>query len=219
MAGQMALDLFADAPLRQRQAIGKRAFVLRGFALSWVDALLPAIAALERHAPFRHMATPGGFTMSVALTNCGALGWTSDRRGYRYTAIDPDTGQPWPAMPAAFGRLAREAAAAAGFCAFDPDACLVNRYLPGSRMSLHQDKNERDFDAPIVSVSLGMPAIFLFGGHERTGKTEKIPLFHGDVAVWGGEDRLRYHGVMPLKDNPHPLLGSQRINFTFRNAG
>jgi alkylated DNA repair protein (DNA oxidative demethylase) len=219
MAAQMALDLFADEPLRQREAIGARAFVLRGFALAYADELLPAIAALEQQAPFRTMVTPGGFTMSVALTNCGALGWTSDRRGYRYTGIDPDTGQSWPAMPEAFGRLAREAAAAAGFCAFDPDACLVNRYLPGTRLSLHQDKNERDFAAPIVSVSLGMPAVFLFGGHERTDKTAKIPLFHGDVAVWGGEDRLRYHGVLPIKDNPHPLLGSQRINFTFRKAG
>jgi len=165
------------------------------------------------------MVTPGGFTMSVALTNCGALGWTTDRRGYRYTRTDPDTGRPWPAMPAAFAELACDAAAAAGFPHFEPDACLINRYLPGARMSLHQDKNERDYDAPIVSVSLGMPAIFLFGGLRRADKAARLELHHGDVAVWGGPDRLRYHGVMPLAEVPHPALGSQRINFTFRKAG
>ncbi len=193
--------------------------MLRGFALPYMDALLPAILVVEQNAPFRHMVTPGGFSMSVALTNCGALGWTTDSRGYRYTKIDPDSGRPWPAMPAAFDRLAREAAQDAGFSGFEPDACLVNRYQPGSRLSLHQDKNERDYDAPIVSVSLGMSAVFLFGGHERADKAMKVPLYHGDVVVWGGEDRLRYHGVMPLKDHPHPVLGSQRINFTFRKAG
>lgn len=214
----MNLELFAHVA-EERESIGAQAFVLRRFALPYVDELLPAIDRLAQEAPFRHMVTPGGFTMSVALTNCGALGWTTDRRGYRYTTIDPDGGRPWPPMPAIFGRLAREAAAAAGFADFEPDACLVNRYVPGARLSLHQDRNEHDYDAPIVSVSLGMPAVFLFGGHERTDKTVKIPLEHGDVVVWGGEDRLRFHGVMPLKDRPHPLLGSQRINFTFRKAG
>ncbi|HWK71636.1 MAG TPA: DNA oxidative demethylase AlkB [Burkholderiaceae bacterium] len=203
----------------EREALGPCAFVLRGFALPYMDELLTAISDLERNAPFRHMVTPGGFSMSVALTNCGALGWTTDKRGYRYTEIDPDSGKPWPTMPPAFDRLAREAACAAGFPDFRPDACLVNRYRPGARLSLHQDKNERDYDAPIVSVSLGMSAVFLFGGHERGDKALKVPLHHGDVAVWGGEDRLRYHGVMPLKDHPHFLLGNQRINFTFRKAG
>lgn len=198
--------------------MGPRAFVLRGFALPRMDELLDAFAGLETQSPFRHMTTPGGYTMSVALTNCGDLGWTSDRHGYRYTRADPENGNPWPPMPRPFARLAREAAAAAGFDAFEPDACLVNRYLPGSRLSLHQDKNERDLDAPIVSVSLGMTATFLFGGHARADRAGKIPLYHGDVAVWGGEDRLRYHGVMPLKGYPHPLLGNQRINFTFRKV-
>ena len=210
----MAATAFTSAP----DAIGARAFVLRGFALPFVDDLLPAVAAVASAAPFRHMATPGGFTMSVALTNCGAQGWTTDRRGYRYTGTDPATGRPWPEMPAVLARLARAAAQAAGFDGFDPDACLVNRYLPGSRLSLHQDRNERDFEAPIVSVSLGMTARFLFGGHRRTDKADRIPLRHGDVAVWGGVDRLRYHGVLPLEDDPHPLLGSQRINLTFRKA-
>jgi alkylated DNA repair protein (DNA oxidative demethylase) len=215
----MTLELFDEPPRNAREPIGPGAFILPGFALPCVDALLPAIHALTEHAPFRHMLTPGGFTMSVALTNCGALGWTSDRRGYRYSSIDPDTGQPWPAMPEPFARLAREAAAAAGFDGFTPDACLVNRYEPGARLSLHQDKDERDYGAPIVSVSLGMPAVFLFGGHARSDKAARIPLQHGDVVVWGGEDRLRYHGVLPLKDQPHPAFGSRRLNLTFRKAG
>jgi DNA oxidative demethylase len=213
------LGLFSRRRIGDREAIGIRAYVLRGFALPYVDKFLHAIHALEESAVFRHMITPGGFAMSVAMTNCGRLGWTTDRRGYRYSETDPETGLPWPPMPVAFSRLAREAAAAAGFVGFEPDACLVNRYLPGSRLSLHQDKNERDFDAPIVSMSLGMPAIFLFGGHERADKAMRVSLIHGDVVVWGGEDRLRYHGVMPLKNNPHPLLGRQRINLTFRKAG
>jgi alkylated DNA repair protein (DNA oxidative demethylase) len=211
------LGLFEAAA--QNQRLGPAARVLPGFALPYVLDLMPAIADIETVSPFRHMATPGGFTMSVALTNCGALGWTTDRHGYRYTSIDPDTGEPWPVMPEVFVRLANEAAAAAGFDNFSPDACLVNRYTPGARLSLHQDKNERDYEAPIVSVSLGMRATFLFGGHARTDPTVKVSLHHGDVAVWGGVDRLRYHGVMPLKDEPHALLGSQRINFTFRKAG
>ena len=165
------------------------------------------------------MVTPGGFTMSVGLTNCGALGWTTDRRGYRYTSADPMTGRPWPAMPSAFMELACAAALAAGFPGYEPDACLVNRYVPGARVTLHQDKNERDFDAPIVSVSLGMTATFLFGGLKRADPTAKIPLHHGDIAVWGGEDRLRFHGVKPLKEEAHSLLGHERINLSFRKAG
>jgi alkylated DNA repair protein (DNA oxidative demethylase) len=212
-----SLELFETT--EQRQRLGPAAMVLRGFALPYVRELMPAIEAIEAVSPFRNMVTPGGFTMSVALTNCGALGWTTDRHGYRYTTTDPATGAPWPAMPEVFFRLANEAAAAAGFDGFKPDACLINRYLPGSRLSLHQDKDERDYDAPIVSVSLGMRATFLFGGQVRTDPTAKVPLQHGDVVVWGGTDRLRYHGVLPLKDEPHALLGSQRINFTFRQAG
>jgi len=214
-----SLDLFGVPAQKQRQRLGPAAMVLRGFALPYVREVIPAIGVINSMAPFRHMVTPGGFTMSVALTNCGALGWTTDRRGYRYTSVDPVTGEPWPIMPKVFVRLATKAAAAAGFDAFEPDACLVNRYLPGSRLSLHQDKNEQDYDAPIVSVSLGMRATFLFGGHARTDRKVKVPLEHGDVAVWGGADRLRYHGVMPLMDEPHPLLGSLRINCTFRKAG
>lgn len=165
------------------------------------------------------MVTPGGFTMSVALTNCGAFGWTTDRRGYRYTRADPLTGNPWPAMPPALMGLAGVAAEAAGFPGFEPDACLVNRYTPGARLTLHQDKNEKDFAAPIVSVSLGMTATFLFGGLKRADRTRRIALDHGDIVVWGGEDRLRFHGVLPLKGAAHALLGHERLNLTFRKAG
>ena len=214
----VTLELFPFHSSWDREAIGDKAFVLRGYALPYVAEALPAIDALTERAAFRNMLTPGGFTMSVAMTNCGRLGWTTDRAGYRYREDDPETGLAWPPMPDVFLRLATDAAAAAGFSEFIPDACLINRYLPGARLSLHQDKNERDFNAPIVSVSLGLPAVFLFGGHERTDKTVRIPLLHGDVTVWGGPDRLRYHGVLPLKDGEHSLLGSQRINFTFRKA-
>jgi DNA oxidative demethylase len=202
-----------------RRMLGAQAVVLRGFVLPHVNELLSALKVVEQVSPFRHMVTPGGFTMSVALTNCGALGWTTDRRGYRYTSADPLTGKQWPPMPDSFVRLARAAAFAAGFDRFEPDACLVNRYVPGSRLSLHQDKNERDFEAPIISVSLGIRAIFLSGGTSRNDRTTQVPLVHGDVAVWGGADRMRYHGVLPLKKDRHPLLGEQRINFTIRKAG
>ncbi|KRB09576.1 MULTISPECIES: DNA oxidative demethylase AlkB [Achromobacter] len=215
------LDLFGgDDPAQHgRVALGAQSVVLRGFALPAVDALLAGVDDVIAQAPFRHMETPGGYTMSVALTNCGELGWTTDARGYRYSRIDPVSGQPWPPMPQAFRQLAKDAAREAGFADFAPDACLVNRYAPGSRLSLHQDRNERDYGAPIVSVSLGMPAMFLFGGDDRADRAARVPLFHGDVVVWGGVDRLRFHGVMPLKDLPHPRLGSQRINFTIRKAG
>jgi len=215
----MTPDLFDADPSGIRDELGPASAVLRGYALPWVDELLAAVEGVVSAAPFRHMNTAGGYTMSVAVTNCGRLGWTSDRRGYRYSEFDPETGRPWPPMPGCFTRLAAAAAGAAGFDGFDPDACLVNRYEPGARLSLHQDRNERDFSQPIVSVSLGMPAVFLFGGHERSDRPRKLPLLHGDVAVWGGPDRLRYHGVMPLKDQPHPLLGSRRLNMTFRKAG
>lgn len=211
-------DLFGTQD-GERHSLGAQAAVLRGFALPFVDDLVPALRTVEAASSFRHMVTPGGFSMSVAMTNCGRLGWTTDRRGYRYTQTDPDSGAPWPAMPEPFQALAHAAAEAAGFAAFRPDACLVNRYQPGSRLTLHQDRNELDFSAPIVSVSLGLPAVFLFGGLERSDRASRTPLLHGDVAVWGGEDRLRYHGVMPLKDGVHPLMGAQRINFTFRKAG
>ncbi|QXL84395.1 DNA oxidative demethylase AlkB [Comamonas sp. NLF-1-9] len=214
-------DLFADdLPLSgSRTPLGASAVVLRGFALARVDVLWPLLQAIVAQAPFRHMMTPGGLKMSVPLTSCGPLGWTSSRAGYRYQSTDPASGRPWPAMPAAFAALARDAAAEAGFAGFTPDACLINRYLPGARLTLHQDKNERDFSQPIVSVSLGVPAVFLWGGLQRGARTQRVPLFHGDVAVWGGADRLRYHGIAPLRESAHPLTGKARINITFRKAG
>jgi alkylated DNA repair protein (DNA oxidative demethylase) len=195
------------------------ALILRGFALPDEAAYLDALNHVTAGAPFRHMVTPGGFRMSVAMTNCGSLGWITDRTGYQYAAVDPDSGRTWPDMPASFLTLAKTAAAAAGFRGFLPDACLINRYETGARLSLHQDKNERDFRAPIVSVSLGVPAVFLFGGLKRADKARRVPVVHGDVIVWGGPARLRYHGVMALQEGHHRLLGGYRINLTFRKAG
>ncbi|BAV75585.1 alkylated DNA repair protein AlkB [Pseudomonas chlororaphis subsp. aurantiaca] len=220
--GNFTAELFGEPELQQAprtEQVGPQSFVFRGFALPWVERLLPALRDVLRAAPFRQMVTPGGFTMSVGLSSCGQLGWTTDRSGYRYTAIDPQSGQPWPAMPEVFRELAQAAATLAGFAGFDPDACLINNYVPGARMSLHQDKDERDYDAPIVSVSLGLPAVFQLGGERRSDRPLRVPLLHGDVVVWGGVDRLRYHGVLPLKDGTHPLLGPRRINLTFRRAG
>jgi alkylated DNA repair protein (DNA oxidative demethylase) len=218
----ITLDLFSNVEPEQpprREQIGEQACVLRGFALPWLDPILIALDAVLAAAPFRQMVTPGGFTMSVALSSCGALGWTTDRSGYKYTRNDPQTGQPWPEMPEVFFQLAQAAAREAGFTDFVPDSCLINRYVPGARMSLHQNKDEGSYAAPIVSVSLGLPATFLFGGFERSDKSLRVPLLNGDIVVWGGVDRLRYHGVLPIKDGHHPRLGEQRINFTFRTAG
>jgi DNA oxidative demethylase len=216
----MNLELFddADATSPTSEAIAPGAVVLRGFARRHAAGLLAGAYEVIAQAPLRLMETPGGLRMSVAMTNCGALGWISDRAGYRYGHVDPQRGEPWPAMPAAFTTLARDAAAEAGFPNFVPDACLINRYEPGTRLSLHQDKDERDFCAPIVSVSLGLPAVFLFGGLKRSDKAQRIGLAHGDVVVWGGPARLRYHGVLALKDGHHALLGGQRFNLTFRKA-
>jgi DNA oxidative demethylase len=210
-------DLFADAGAVLPLADG--ACVLRAFALPRAPMLLEALARVIAGAPWRHMTVPGGQRMSVAMSNAGSLGWTSDARGYRYAALDPLSGMPWPPLPLAFSQLARDAAARAGFEDFAPDACLVNRYAPGARLSLHQDRDERDFTQPIVSVSLGLPALFLFGGPKRAHPTRAVPLQHGDVVVWGGASRLHFHGVRPLADGEHPATGRCRINLTLRCAG
>lgn len=212
----MQAELFADD---SRSALGPQACVLRGLALARAERLLAALTDIEASAPPRPMQTPGGFTMSAAMTNCGELGWITDRQGYRYQTRDPQSGRPWPPLPAVFAELAAEAAAMAGFAGFQPDACLINHYTPGARMSLHQDRNEADFDAPIVSVSLGLPAVFLFGGLRRQDRCARVLLQHGDVAVWGGADRLRFHGILPLAQGDHPVVGRQRINLTLRRAG
>ncbi len=209
-------DLFEALPSQEQVTDG--AWLLRGFALEVASALLAEIARIDAAAPFRHLETPGGFRMSVAMTNCGKVGWVSDRRGYRYTTRDPRSNQTWPPMPPVFSVLAERAARAAGFSGFNPDACLINRYVPGARLTPHQDKDESDFGAPVVSISLGLPAVFLFGGNARNDKHRRIHLAHGDVVVWGGPARLFHHGVLPLKDGHHPMLGRQRVNLTFRQA-
>lgn len=217
----MTADLFdtvAEPASPWVEPLEAGAMVLRQFARRYEAPLLEAVQQVIDESPFRHMVTPGGFRMSVAMTNCGELGWVTDRTGYRYDAIDPETGRRWPRMPAAFFRLASEAAAQAGFDHFEPDACLVNRYEAGTRLSLHQDRDERDHSQPIVSVSLGLPAVFLFGGARRTDKARRIPVAHGDVVVWGGPARLHHHGVLPLKEGAHPFMGDCRINLTFRKA-
>jgi alkylated DNA repair protein (DNA oxidative demethylase) len=198
--------------------LSEGAMLLGGFASPIEVPLLAALDAVVAKAPFRHMVTPGGFTMSVAMTNCGPAGWVTDRRGYRYDANDPQSGRPWPTMPAVFADLATRAAAEAGFRNFVPDACLINRYQPGARLTPHQDKNERDFGAPIVSVSLGLSAVFLWGGLSRADRARRVHLRHGDVVVWGGPARLSYHGVDTLKDDRHELTGALRYNLTFRHA-
>ena len=216
----MTADLFdsvADAQ-PSREEIADGAVLLRAFVRPIESELIAAVRAIVAQSPFRRMTTPGGHLMSVAMTNCGARGWITDHTGYRYDPIDPRTGAPWPAMPAVFRDLARRAAEQGGFTGFAPDACLVNRYTPGTRLSLHQDKDELDYAAPIVSVSLGLPATFLFGGMARSDKPRRFRLVHGDVVVWGGPNRLAYHGVAPLADGEHPLLGRQRINLTFRRT-
>jgi alkylated DNA repair protein (DNA oxidative demethylase) len=212
--------LFDDITERgsTNEDLGPGTAILRGFALNEQSSILDGMFAVAGQSPFRHMVTPSGFRMSVAMTNCGSLGWVTDRRGYRYDKVDRDTNAAWPAMPKPFIELAMAAAAAAGFPDFMPDACLVNRYEPSSRLTLHQDKNERDFSNPIVSVSLGLSATFLFGGLERGDRTIRLPITHGDVLVWGGPARLRYHGIMPLKEGVHPLTGAYRFNLTFRKA-
>jgi len=212
----MIPGLFESEPRDVPLAPG--AVVLGGFARLVEEPLVTSLLRVVQVAPFRHMVTPGGRRMSVAMTNCGTVGWVSDRTGYRYDPSDPESGNPWPPMPEVFRDLATQAAERAGFATFAPDACLINRYEPGARLSLHQDKDEQDFDAPIVSVSLGLPAVFLFGGMRRADTPRRVPLTHADVVVWGGPSRLRYHGVLPLEGGHHPLTGPYRINLTFRKA-
>ncbi|QND72204.1 DNA oxidative demethylase AlkB [Tardiphaga robiniae] len=213
-------DLFADIRDDQPacEELAEGAVLLRNFFATEQPDVIAALRMIVKAAPFRHLVTPGGHTMSVAMTNCGRVGWVSDARGYRYDPVDPDSGKSWPEMPAPFRDLAARAAVRAGFGAFTPDACLINRYKPGAKLSLHQDKDELDLRAPIVSVSLGLPATFLFGGLSRSTPTRRYRLTHGDVVVWGGPSRLAYHGVAPLPDGEHPVMGGQRINLTFRKT-
>lgn len=215
LADVQTLSLFGpEAP----RAFGPGAVLLRGFATPTSDALMDAVEAVAAAAPPRRMSTPGGKPMSAAITCCGAVGWVTDRKGYRYTDRDPSSGRPWPPMPASFADVASRAAAHAGYVDFTPDACLVNHYAPGARMTLHRDEDEEDLDQPIVSISLGLPATFLFGGPTRRDRAVRLLLTHGDVVVWGGPSRLFYHGVLPVPEGRHPRLGPLRVNLTFRKA-
>jgi alkylated DNA repair protein (DNA oxidative demethylase) len=220
MTGCSMYDLFEfiAPPEPRKEIMAQGAVLLRGAAFPVETELLAALNDITATSPFRHMVTPGGYTMSVAMSNCGAAGWVTDRTGYRYDRIDPTTGNPWPPMPDCFLDLAVSAAITAGYPEFRPDACLINRYEPGARLSLHQDKNERNFAHPIVSVSLGLPAIFQFGGLKRNDPVKTFALRHGDVAVWGGPSRLCYHGISGLKEGYHATVGRSRINLTFRGA-
>lgn len=217
----MTNDLFDDLPQAGNpdQLISPGALLLTGFALAWSDSLVAGFDAVTAQAPLRHLVTPGGQAMSVAMSNCGGQGWYSSPDGYRYTPNDPLTGQPWPSIPLEWLDLAVSAVTRAGYAKFKPDACLVNQYRPGAKMGLHQDRDEKDFVQPIVSVSLGLPAVFLFGGLKRTDKPQRLRLIHGDVVVWGGPARLAFHGVVPLADGMHPVWGRRRVNLTFRCAG
>ena len=213
-------QLFDNSDSRgSAERLSEGAVLFHGRLLDDAEAIVETIQEINRQAPFRHLVTPGGHKMSVSMTSCGDLGWMSDRKGYRYTASDPRSHRPWPPMPALFTELAGAAAHEAGFSGYQPDACLINRYRPGAKLSLHQDKDEADYDHPVVSFSLGLPATFLWGGFRRKDKPSRLLLEHGDVIVWGGPDRLRYHGIAPLPEGEHPLLGAQRINLTFRKAG
>ncbi len=205
-------------PLAKPIALAPGAMLLPGWAAPEASRLMDAVEQVTAVAPFRTMQRPGGAAMSVGMTNCGSWGWLSDAQRYRYSNVDPVSGKPWPAMPSWLAEQASAAAAAAGHPGFAPDACLMNRYLPGNKLSLHRDEDEADLGAPIVSVSLGLPAVFLWGGLQRSDPVQRVRLAHGDVVVWGGPARMSYHGVNPLKDGDHPLLGAQRWNLTFRMA-
>ena len=217
----MNFDLFEHEPPKWREDIADGAVLLRGFALDDAASFLSEIGIIASLMPFKKMLTPNGFTMSAAITSCGEVGWFSDAQGYRYTRQRVDEfhqAQLWPPMPENFLQFAMRAAAAAGYQHFVPDSCLINCYAVGAKMSLHQDNSEKDFNQPVVSVSLGLPATFLFGGLQRAAQTRRVPLLHGDVVVWGGRSRLAFHGVLPIKAGCHPMLGEQRINMTFRKA-
>jgi len=210
-------SLFDNGP-PPREPVEDGAVLLRGFVLAEASLLMEEVMRIAHAAEFRHLVTPGGYTMSVAMTNCGRVGWVSDRSGYRYDPADPLTGLPWPDMPPLFQDVASRAAAEAGFMGYQPDDCLINRYVPGAKLSLHQDRDETDKWAPIVSVSLGLPAVFLWGGKRRSDRVRRMHLENGDVVVWGGPARFVYHGVAPLGDGQHPLTGATRINLTFRKV-
>ena len=215
------MDLFDDLPLPTEDlhtAIGPGAVLMRGLGRAADAEMLQAVESIIAQAPLQQPHTPGGYTMSIQTTRCGSVGWLSEPGGYRYSTINPRTGQPWPAIPECLMDFAIDAATQAGYPDFVPDSCMINQYLPGNKLGLHQDRDERDLRAPVVSLSLGLPAIFLFGGLQRTGKTQRYRLAHGDVVVWGGPSRLAFHGILPLAHGDHALVGQRRLNVTFRRV-
>jgi DNA oxidative demethylase len=216
------VDLFDDLPLLAEDlhtVLAPGALLMRGFGRDDDVDILQAVESVIAQAPLRHLQTPGGYTMSIQTTRCGSMGWVSEPGGYRYAPSNPSTRAPWPAMPQCLLDFAVRAATEAGYPDFVPDSCMINQYLPGNKLGLHQDRDERDLRAPVVSLSLGLPAIFLFGGLQRTGKTQRYRLAHGDVVVWGGPSRLAFHGVLPVADGDHALVGRRRVNVTFRKVG
>lgn len=216
-------SLFAAAPgnadlVNDVELLAEGAVILRGFARDVGKELLLHIAAIAGVSPFRHLIMANGMPMAVAITNCGPLGWISTVKGYRYSSTDPMTGRPWPGMPASFHTLAVQAAHAAGFEGFNPGVCIINRYTVGTHLHMHQDRDETRDAQPVVSVSLGLPAKFRFGGQGKGQPARLVPLEHGDVAVWGGRSRMAYHGIAPLEPGTHPLTGDVRLNLTFRTT-
>lgn len=216
----MNLDLFSSVVKENGMVtqLADQAWHLEGYAIEQDHNIRTLLRAILKQSPFRQMKTPGGQLMSVKMTSCGDVGWVSDHLGYRYQAVDPMSNLSWPTMPEAFKTLAKNAASAVGFEHFEPDSCLINLYQAGTRLSLHQDKDELDFTQPIVSVSLGLPATFLFAGLQRSSPQTRVVLHHGDVVVWGGDSRLAYHGVLPLESGEHDLFAQCRVNLTFRKA-
>lgn len=208
-------DLLDDGAVAPVDVIMPEVVLLRGFVAT--APLLLEIEAIAAAAPFRRLETPGGGRMSVAMTNAGRWGWHSDRRGYRYLECDPESGRPWPTMPAAFAALARRAATRAGFPGFEPDCCLVNRYAIRAQMGTHRDFDELDLRHPIVSVSIGLPATFLWYGAARKGPPRRVEVTDGDVLVWGGAARAGYHGVRRLTGRGEAPDGL-RYNLTLRRA-
>lgn len=199
--------------------ISDQSYLIKGAVIEKADELITEINSITRSSPLRQMQTRRGHYLGAKMTNCGDLGWIGDDKGYRYSSLDPLTNQPWPRMPTMFKTLAREMASSVGFEDFEPDVCLINQYMPKVGMGLHQDKDEQDLSQPIVSLSLGVPAIFLFGGYQRSDSVSYHLLEHGDVVIWGGIDRLRFHGIQPLKLGHHRLTGQMRYNLTFRDTG
>lgn len=211
----MNLPLF-DVEPQDPLPIAEGAVLLRGWAAVNDAQWLAAVRQVLAQQPFQAAYTASGLPMSVRTSNCGSWGWAASRSGYGYTRSDPDSGRPWPEMPIFLKLQAQALASAAGYLAFDPDVCLINSYELGAKMGLHHDADEKDKAAPIVSVSLGLPCTFVWGGLQRSDPVRSFALEHGDVLVWGGASRMVFHGVRPLRAGQHHLLGAQRWNLTFR---